>query len=140
MTNIHATLISYKNKGILFTGPSGAGKSDLALRMITGYKATLVADDRVDLFVKDNQLYGCSPKSIYKKLEIRGLGIANLPAKRNAKIVLCVELCLNREDFERLPDKQYTDFLGISVEKIKLYPFDCSTTCKLIAKISGIIS
>lgn len=140
MTNIHATLISYKNKGILFTGPSGAGKSDLALRMITDYKAKLVADDRVDLFVENNQLYGCSPKSIHKKLEIRGLGIANLPAAKNAQIILCVELCSNREDVERLPDKQYIDFLGVSVEKIKLYPFDCSTTCKLIAKISGIIS
>jgi len=138
--NIHATLVSYRNKGILLIGPSSSGKSDLALRLITDYNAKLVADDRVDLFVKDNKLYGCSPKNIYKKLEIRGLGIAEFSAKKEVSVNLCVELCLNRKDIERLPDVQYIDFLGVSVEKIKLYPFDCSTTCKLIAKISGIIS
>jgi len=138
--NIHATLVSYKNKGILLMGPSGSGKSDLALRLITDYGAKLVADDRVDLFVKNNRLCGCSPKNICKKLEIRGLGIANFPAKKDVFIDICVELCLNRKDIERLPEAQYADFLGFSVEKIKLYPFDCSTICKLIAKISGIIS
>lgn len=140
MTNIHATLINYKNKGILLIGSSGSGKSDLALRLIIDYKAKLVADDRVDLFIKNNKLYGCSPKNIYKKMEIRELGIAEFPAKKETPINLCVELCLNREDFERLPNKQYVDFLGYSIEKIKLYPFDCSTTCKIIAKISSIIS
>lgn len=140
MTNIHATLVSYKNKGILLIGPSGSGKSDLALRLITDYKAKLVADDQVDLFIKDNQLYGRCPKSIYKKMEIRGLGIAEFSAKKEVQISLCAELCLNREEIERLPSMQYIEFFGVSIEKIKLYPFDCSTTCKLIAKISGIIS
>lgn len=140
MTNIHATLVSYDNKGILLMGPSGSGKSDLALRLITDYKAKLVADDRVDLFEKNKHLYGCSPQNIFKKLEIRGLGIAELSAKKETPINLCVELCINRKDIERIPDTQYVEFLGFSVEKINLYPFDCSTTCKIIAKISGIIS
>ena len=140
MINVHATLVSYRNKGILLIGPSGSGKSDLALRMITDYSAKLVADDRVNLYVRNNSLYGSAPKEIFNKIEIRNVGIANVAAQKHSKVSLCVELCLNRKEIDRLPYPEYIDFLGISVEKIRLYPFDCSTICKIIAKISGIIS
>lgn len=53
--NIHATLVSLNGKGILLTGKSGSGKSDLALRMIMEYQAQLVADDRVDLVLKNGK-------------------------------------------------------------------------------------
>lgn len=140
MNNIHATLISYQKKGILFIGKSGSGKSDTALRMISEKGAVLVADDRVDLEIIDNKLYGSAPKQIAGKLEIRGIGIASLPTKEKEEISLCVELCRDRKDIERLPSAQFIDFLGISIEKIRLYPFDCSTLCKIIAKICSIIS
>ena len=140
MNNIHATLISYKNNGILFIGKSGSGKSDLALRMIMENGAELVADDYVCLELKDNQLFGYAPKEIFGKMEIRGVGIASFPALKQEKISLCVELVNNRNEVERLPETENVDFLGVSVTKIKLYPFDCSTICKIIAKINGIIN
>ena len=140
MNNIHATLISFNNAGVLFIGKSGSGKSDLALRMIMEKGAVLVADDRVDLSVINNNLYGSAPKELYGKMEIRGLGITNFTAKKREKIVLCVELVENREEVERMPDPENITFLGVSITKIKLYPFDCSTICKIIAKISSIIS
>ena len=140
MNNIHATLVSYQGKGILFTGKSGSGKSDIALRMISEKGAVLVADDRVDLEIIENKLYGSAPKQIAGKLDIRGVGIASMPVKEKEEISLCVELCSDRKEIERLPETQFVDFLGISVEKIRLYPFDCSTLCKIIAKICGIIS
>ena len=70
MTNIHATLVSFQNKGILLRGKSGSGKSDLALRLITMHGATLVADDRVNLCVQKNKLLGSVPHEIQGKLEI----------------------------------------------------------------------
>jgi len=140
MNKIHATLISYNNNGILLSGKSGSGKSDLALRMIMQNNAVLVSDDYVNLKVINNHLYGSAPKEIAGKLEVRGLGIIPFNNKNSEKIVLCVELCGKREDVERLPKAEYCDFLGISVPKIKLYAFDCSTSCKIIAKISSIIS
>ena len=140
MNNIHATLISFNNAGVLFIGKSGSGKSDLALRMIMEKGAVLVADDRVDLSVINDNLYGSAPKELYGKMEIRGLGITNFTAKKREKIVLCVELVENREEVERMPVPENITFLGVSVTKIKLYPFDCSTICKIIAKISSIIS
>ena len=140
MNNIHATLISYNNNGILFIGKSGTGKSDLALRMIMQNNALLVSDDYVNLEVVDNHLYGTAPQEIAGKMEVRGLGIMPFNNKSREKITLCVELLEKREDVERLPMPEYCDFLGISVPKIKLYAFDCSTSCKIIAKISSIIS
>lgn len=140
MLNIHATLISFQNNGILLIGKSGTGKSDLALRMIMEKNAVLVADDRVNIENIDGNLYGSAPKEILGKIEIRNVGIAQLKTKPKEKICLCVELCDDRNQLERLPEEEYADFLGVSVTKIKLYPFDCSIICKIIAKISGIIS
>ena len=76
MINIHATLVDFEDKGILITGKSGSGKSDIALRMIMENKAKLVADDRVNLEVIDNKVVGRAPIELYKKLEIRNIGIA----------------------------------------------------------------
>ena len=140
LPNIHATFISFKDKGILFIGKSGAGKSDLALRMIMDYGAILVADDRVNVENIDGKLYGSAPKEIAGKMEIRNIGITDFSYKKKEVINLCVELSENRDELDRLPNNEFADFLGVSVIKIKLYPFDCSTICKIIAKISSIIS
>lgn len=139
MINIHATLISFHNKGILLTGKSGAGKSDVALRMIMDKGATLVADDRVNVECVDGQLYGSSPESIKGLLEIRNVGIGQFNTKPKEKISLCIELCDNKQDLERLPKDEYVDFLGVSITKLKLYQFDCSILCKIVAKIDEYI-
>ena len=138
MINIHATLVDFEGKGSLITGKSGYGKSDLALRMIMENKAKLVADDRVNLEVIDNKVVGRAPIELYKKLEIRNIGIALIDdTKEQSNICLCVELCKNRDELERMPCFESIDILGISIPKIKLYAFDCSTICKIIQKISG---
>lgn len=136
MNNIHATLISIKGKGVLLIGKSGCGKSDLALQFIESKLARLVADDRVILIKKNNALYGESPIEIRDKLEVRGIGILPYKSLKKVKILLCVELCTNRKDVERMPSDEFVNFLGISIIKIKLYPFDCSTIWKIIAKIN----
>ena len=138
--NIHATLVSLNGKGILLTGKSGSGKSDLALRMIMEYQEQLVADDRVDLVLKNGKVYGSAPETISGKLEIRNVGIGNFPAAKEAEITLCAELCTDKKELERLPLPDTVDLLGVSVTKLKLYPFECSTVYKIITKISGIIS
>lgn len=140
MLNIHATLISYKNTGILFIGSSRMGKSDLALRMIMEQDAKLVADDRVILENINNELWGYAPDILKNKLEVRGLGITEFKAKKKEKIALCVELHTDRTEIERIPEPEFIDFLGISIAKIKLYPFDCSTIYKIMLKICSIIS
>lgn len=140
MSNIHGTLVSLNNKGLLLIGKSGSGKSDLALQLIMGHQAKLVSDDRVELSLAKGKLYGSAPHEIIGKMEIRQLGIASVKAKKRVSIDLCVELVQDRKALERLPDLEYIDFLGVSITKIKLYPFDCSTIYKILAKINGLIS
>lgn len=138
--NIHATLIAYKGKGILFSGKSGSGKSDLALRFILEHGAELVADDRVDVFTVDYCLFGSSPKEIAGKLEVRGVGIASFPFIEKSPISLFVELVDDIKQIDRLPEYQETELLDIRIPKLTLFPFESSAICKIIAKISGIIS
>lgn len=109
--NIHASCIAIGPRGVLLLGPSGAGKSDLALRLIDeaaqggakGMARTsvrLVADDRTILFTRNGALHAKAPASIKGLLEIRGLGIVQLPVRASVKIALVVRL--GRED-TRLP-------------------------------------
>ena len=90
MTNIHASCIRLERAGaafgapakagVLILGESGAGKSTLTLELIAA-GAKFVADDRVELFVRAGQL-----------LEVRGLGIVEIPCVRDANIALVVKL------------------------------------------------
>jgi hypothetical protein len=89
--NIHASCVAFGGKGVLLLGASGAGKSDLALRLIDA-GATLVADDRTLLFVRNGALHAKPPPSIEGLLEIRGLGIIELPARASVKLALAVTL------------------------------------------------
>jgi HPr kinase/phosphorylase len=90
-TNIHASCIAIGGRGVLLLGPSGSGKSDLALRLID-QGAKLVADDRTILFAKNGALYAKAPASIKGLLEIRGLGIVEMPVRASVKIALAVRL------------------------------------------------
>jgi len=55
-------------QGVLLRGPSGAGKSDLALRLIDA-GAILVADDRVDVFIKGGVAFARAPANIAGLME-----------------------------------------------------------------------
>ena len=89
--NIHATCIAIGHRGVLLLGASGAGKSDLALRLIDG-GAKLVADDRTLMSVENGRLIARCPASIRGLIEIRGLGIVQLPVKASVAITLVVKL------------------------------------------------
>jgi HPr kinase/phosphorylase len=89
--NIHASCVAIGGRGVLLLGPSGSGKSDLALRLID-QGAKLVADDRTILFAKNGALYAKAPASIKGLIEIRGLGIIEMPVRAGVKIALAVRL------------------------------------------------
>src|SRR6185312_8829984 len=107
--NIHATCVRLgnagkafgapANTGVLIFGPSGSGKSDLALRLIER-GATLVADDRTDLFVERGRLCASAPKRIAGLMEVRGLGIIELRHAAKVQIALAVVL---RKAVARMP-------------------------------------
>ena len=89
--NIHASCVMLGRAGVLLLGPSGAGKSDLALRLLDE-GARLVADDRTDLFVKNQKLFARAPAAIAGLIEVRGLGIIARPTAKTAAVALAVQL------------------------------------------------
>jgi HPr kinase/phosphorylase len=125
---VHATVVAVDGKGVLLRGPSGSGKSDLALRLIDG-GASLVADDRTELRVEAGQLVACAPSSIMGKIEIRGIGIVNMPALE--RVVLCLAVELVSAETERLPRPETIDLLGIRLPMIRLSAFQAATPAKI---------
>jgi serine kinase of HPr protein (carbohydrate metabolism regulator) len=112
VVNIHASCVvlgragepfgARPDLGVLIFGESGAGKSDLALRLIAS-GATLVADDRCDLFVAAGVLHASVPPTLQGMIEIRGLGIVRLPCRASARIGLAVRL-VPADTINRLPE------------------------------------
>lgn len=111
VANIHASCVTCAQAGaafgappdggVLLFGDSGSGKSELALRLIA-MGASLVADDRCEIFFDGTSLRARPPRMIAGLMEIRGLGIVALPFVRDARIVLAVR-ALN-ETPPRLPE------------------------------------
>ena len=126
---VHATCVSIDDAGLLIRGPSGIGKSDLALRLIDK-GARLVADDRVDLLVSDNDVIAHAPATLAGLLEVRGLGILRFPLLDAAVIHLVVDL-VNPKNVTRFPDQRITELVGIDVPAVTLDPFEASAVTKV---------
>lgn len=129
MIQIHATAVSINNHAVLIRGESGSGKSDLALRLID-QGAMLVADDRCDLDVSENQIIATAPKALVGMLEVRGLGIIQTPVERFAPVSLIVDL-IQTGSIERLPEQAVCNDYGPTVAYITLYAFEASATAKV---------
>ena len=132
---IHATLVQVEKKGVLLTGKSASGKSDLALRLIENKKAKLVADDAVEVYVQNNKLSGCAPKSLAGMLEVRNVGIVRYPHLNNANIDMVVELKESPEEISRMPSIQKEFILGLEINKIDLYAKENSAPDKIVAAL-----
>ena len=134
--NVHATCVALRLgrtwRGVLLRGPSGAGKSDLALRLVDE-GARLVADDRTVLAVRGGRLSASAPAIIAGLLEVRGLGIVALPARRVAKraeVALLVDLAAPGR-IERMPQPARETVMGVTLPVLALAPFEASSAAKL---------
>jgi HPr kinase/phosphorylase len=129
MVQVHGTCVELAGMGVLLRGPSGSGKSDLALRLIDR-GARLVADDRVDLRASGTALIATPPEPIAGRMEVRGIGIIDLPAAAETRLGLVVDL-VPPQATERLPEPNFCTFLGIRVPLIALAPFEASAAAKV---------
>lgn len=114
-TVVHASCIAFGNHGILVTGPSGSGKSSISLELVA-LGATLVADDRVILTVRDDMLVAKCPHSIRGKIEARGIGLLSAPFQETAVITLVVDL--DQSEPDRLPPRRTITMLGVEVDLV----------------------
>jgi HPr kinase/phosphorylase len=133
---LHATCVALGSSGVLLLGESGMGKSDLALRLIDR-GARLIADDQVELTRHGKYITANSPPSIYGLLEIRGLGIFHVKARKKAHLLLVAQL-LNREWIERLPYPEPYECLGVTIPKLNISPFEVSAAIKIEMAVAAL--
>ena len=111
--NLHASAVAFgPTRGVLILGPSGAGKSRLALALLA-QGAQLVADDQVFLTASGGGLYARAPRPTEGLIEVHGLGLLRLQARRLARIVLAVDLSLPAA---RMPDRDQRCLHGVTRE------------------------
>lgn len=135
---VHATTIALGGRAVLLCGPPGSGKSDLALRAIDA-GAVLVADDQTALSADRGRLVARCPETIRGRLEVRGLGIVDLPWRDAVPVGLAVDL-VPAAAVERLPAAAERVWLGISIPLLRLAAFEASSVVKLrlaVARLTG---
>lgn len=103
MMTLHGLLIDVYGIGTLITGEAGIGKSECGLELLKrGHM--LVSDDVVELISKPGgMLIGRSKKEIQDFMEVRGLGIINIPTMFGIGSILDrtrVELVIRLEEKE----------------------------------------
>lgn len=126
-TRLHGVLLDVYGIGILITGESGIGKSETALELIKrGHR--LVADDAVDIKEIDGILHGTAPYITSGMMEVRGMGIIDVPAlyglssvleEKTIDLVIYLEQWKTEQNYDRLGiDEQHLDILNIPIKKL----------------------
>ena len=125
---LHATTVVKDGRAVLISGRSGSGKSDLALRLIDR-GADLVSDDYTIVRRIGGKLLASAPPNIAGKLEVRGIGIVELPASGDAPVCMMVDLS---QEVERMPAAAGPVVVaGVSVPVVALSGLEASAPVKV---------
>ena len=130
---IHASCIAIGGRAVLLAGRSGAGKSDLALRLIDR-GATLVSDDYTRLIRRDGRLYA-SPPAQAGRIEVRGIGIVDMPHLADVPVALLVDLAAQ---VPRMPEPATRRLAGVDLPTAALAPLEASAPIKVELLLAAI--
>ena len=120
---LHATCVVIRDAGILIRGEAGSGKSTLAFGLLDraardGLHAGLVGDDRVRVALRHGRLVARPHPAIAGRIEIRGLGLREVPAMAAAVLRLVVD-CVDA--VPRLPEPaEPAVLLGVALQRVIL--------------------
>lgn len=125
---LHASCIAIGGRAVLIEGRSGEGKSDLALRLIDR-GAVLVSDDYTICTRADGALLGSAPPTIAGKIEVRGIGLIDMPHRDRVPIALLVTIL---ESPPRMPDAPgRRRIAGIDIPEVALAALEPSAPVKV---------
>ena len=124
---LHASTVAIDGRAVLIEGRSGAGKSDLALRLIDR-GAELVSDDYTLVVRQGTGLIARAPGTIAGRMEVRGIGIVDLPHAADVPVALIVQL---DTEVLRLPERRTRKVAGVEVRQIALEALHASAPIKV---------
>ncbi len=109
------TAVAIKGRALMLEGPPGSGKSSLALALIDR-GAQLIGDDGVSLERMDGAVLVSPPPNTTGLIEIRNVGIVDLPVTEQVPLALVLRLT---DDAERLPESaRMREFLGCTIPEL----------------------
>ena len=129
-TSVHGVLMDIYGMGVLIQGDSGIGKSETGLELVKrGHR--LVADDRVDVFARDEMTLWGEPAEILRHLlEIRGVGIIDVMSLYGAsavkdssqvQIAVYLENYTKEHTYDRLGNNaEEIEFCGVTIPRIRI--------------------
>ncbi len=125
---VHASTVSIGGRAVLIAGRPGSGKSDLALRLIDR-GAVLVSDDYTIVSRSGKRLVATPPETIRGRIEIRGIGLVDMPHETAVPVALVVDI---DEPVPRMPEAGRTRLIAdIAVPLFALAPHEASAPVKV---------
>lgn len=125
---LHASCVAIDGRAVLIEGRSGEGKSDLALRLIDR-GAVLVSDDYTICARIDGVLLGSAPPNIAGKIEVRGIGVIDMPHQDRVPIALLVTIL---EAPPRMPgEPKKRRIAGVDIPEVTLAALEPSAPVKV---------
>ena len=113
MLTLHASAVAFDGRAALLTGASGSGKSSLALELIA-LGGVLVADDQVEINVREEGVWLSAPQPLAGRIEARGIGVLTAPHE-TAPHPLHLILDLDQTETDRIPPRRTRSLSGVSL-------------------------
>lgn len=114
-----STCIAIDGRAVLIDGVSGSGKSSLALALIDR-GAILVADDGVMLEAMNSRLVASPHPNTQGLIEVRNLGILEMPFLSSASVALSI--CLDQEAPRFIDSPETIEIDGCHIPAVRLWP------------------
>jgi serine kinase of HPr protein (carbohydrate metabolism regulator) len=125
-STIHASAVLVGAKAVLIRGPAGAGKSQLVWDLLQAAEqgalpfARLVADDRLSVEVCAGRLLVRPAPALAGMLEIRGLGIRQLPFEPLAAVGVAVDLAADDAARHPRPEASQAIVSGVKLPRLAI--------------------
>lgn len=129
-TTEHGSMVDVMGIGILIRGDSGTGKSETVLSLLRR-GASLVSDDLVHFRnFEGREIIGAAPELGQNHMEVRGLGIINVPAlfgvgtirtEKRLDLVITLQPAESMNNVDRIGlDRGFFNLLGMKVPHVEL--------------------